>query len=213
MLKDLILKNRSYRRFYEDHRISKEELLELVDLARLSPTGANLQPLRFMLSNEVKTNELIFPNTLWAGYLQDWDGPVKGERPSAYIIILASTNSVQPTEYDAAIACQSILLGAVEKGIGGCIIGSIKRKELSQKISIPEGYKLSLIIALGKPKEEVVIDEVKEDNIKYWRDEKQVHHVPKRSLESLIISIDRISQANSQAPGFFNNWMIRRDRS
>lgn len=190
MLKDLIIKNRSYRRFYEDHQISKDELLDLVELARLSPSGANLQPLRFMLSHKEKTNELIFPETLWAGYLSDWDGPEKGERPSAYIIILANMSSAKPTEYDAAIACQSILLGAVEKGLGGCIIGSIKRKELSQKLNIPEGYKLSLIIALGKPKEEVVIDEIKEDNIKYWRDEKQVHHVPKRSLASLIFPID-----------------------
>lgn len=190
MLKDLIIKNRSYRRFYEDHQISQDELLDLVDLARLSPTGGNLQPLRFMLSNETKTNELIFPNTLWAGYFSDWDGPVKGERPSAYIIILASTNSAKPTEYDAAIACQSILLGAVEKELGGCIIGSIKRKELSTKLNIPEGFKVSLIIALGKPKEEVVIDEIKDDDIKYWRDEKQIHHVPKRSLSSLILPID-----------------------
>ncbi len=190
MLKDLIIKNRSYRRFYEDHQISKEALLDLVDLARLSPSGANMQALKFMLSYDSKTNNIIFPNTLWASYLRNWDGPVKGEQPSAYIIILANTDLAKSPEYDAAIACQSILLGAVEKGLGGCIIASIKRNELSKEIMVPEGYKLLLIIALGKPKEEVMIDEVKEDDIKYWRDDQQIHHVPKRNLESLILPID-----------------------
>lgn len=190
MLKDLIIKNRSYRRFYEDHQISKETLLDLVDLARLSPSGANMQALKFMLSYDSKTNNVIFPNTLWAAYLKDWDGPVKGEQPSAYIIILANTDLAKTPEYDAAIACQSILLGAAEKGLGGCIIASIKRNELSKEIKVPEGYKLLLIIALGKPKEEVVIDLVKEDDIKYWRDDQQVHHVPKRSLASLILPIN-----------------------
>lgn len=190
ILKELIKKNRSYRRFYQDHEISKNELLELVDLARLSPSAANLQPLKFMLSANKKTNDLIFANTLWAGYLKDWDGPVEGERPSAYIIILADTRSVRPSDHDAAIACQSILLGAVEKGYGGCIIGAVKRTEISKLINIPDNYKISLIVALGKPKEEVVIDQVKENDIKYWRDENQVHHVPKRSLDSLIIPIE-----------------------
>ena len=187
MLKNLIIKNRSYRRFHEDHEISMAELLELVELARLSPSAANLQPLKFMLSANKKTNDLIFPNTLWAGYLKDWDGPIEGERPSAYIIILADTKSARPSDHDAAIACQSILLGAVEKGYGGCIFGAVKRAELSKEIKIPDYYKISLIIALGKPKETVVIDQVKENEVKYWRDENQVHHVPKRSLDSIVI--------------------------
>ena len=187
MIKNLILKNRSFRRFYEDHQISTEILEELIDLARLSPSGGNLQALKFIISNTPEKNEIIFPNTLWAGFLKDWDGPEKGERPSAYIIILAKTSSAKPTEYDVAIAAQSMLLGAVEKGLGGCMIGSIKRNKLINEIPVPEGFKISLILALGKPKEEIVIDELEGEDIKYWRDEDQVHHVPKRKLEDIII--------------------------
>ena len=187
MLKDLILKNRSYRRFYEDVSIDKNILKELLNLARLSPSGANLQALRFFLSADKKTNNIIFPKLSWAGYLKDWDGPMEGERPSAYIIVLGDKKSPKSFERDAAIACQSILLGAVEKELGGCIIGSVKRIALSKYLNIPDHLKISLVIALGKPKEKVVIDELKNNDVKYWRDENGVHHVPKRNLDDLII--------------------------
>ena len=187
MLKDIISKNRSYRRFYGDHKISIEILKELVDLARLSPSSRNLQPLRFILSSDQKTNNLIFPNLVWAGYIKDWDAPIEEERPSAYIIILGDKSSSKKPEFDVGIASQSILLGAVEKGLGGCMIGSIKRNVLSEKINIPDNYEIYLIIALGKPKEKVVIETVKDNDIKYWRDEEKTHHVPKRSLDDLII--------------------------
>lgn len=189
MIKDLILKNRSYRRFYEGKTISSKDLRALVDLARLSPSGSNLQPLKFLLSTKKETNKTIFKNLAWAGYLKDWDGPEEGERPSAYIIILGDKNPVKPYEYDVAIACQSILLGAVEKGYGGCIIGSVKRIPLSKELNIPGNLKISLVIALGKPKEEVCIDTIKNGDVKYWRDEKGVHHVPKRNLDDLIIEL------------------------
>lgn len=187
MLKDIIIKNRSYRRFYGDHKISSETLRELVDLARLSPSAANLQPLKFYLSSTTKTNKIIFPTLAWAGYIKNWDSPVEEERPSAYIIILGDKSSPRKMEYDVGIAVQSILLGAVEKGLGGCIFGSIKRKFLAEKLNIPDKYEIMLIIALGKPKEKVVIETVKNNDVKYWRDEKKIHHVPKRNIDDLII--------------------------
>ncbi len=187
MLKDLILKNRSYRRF-KDHPITKETLSGLVDLARLSPSGRNLQPLKYFLSTDKKMNELIYPYLAWAGYLKDWDGPIEGERPSAYIIQLGDKSLTENFSQDPGIAAQSILLGAVEKGLGGCMIGSIKKAELHAKLELPEHFEIVLVIALGKPIEEVLIDKVESGDIKYWRDENQVHHVPKRSLEELIIN-------------------------
>jgi len=189
MIKDLILKNRSYRKFHEEVNISSEDLRELVDLARLSPSGSNLQPLKFILSNEKERNKIIFENLAWAGYLKDWDGPEEGERPSAYIIILGPENPVKPFDYDVALACQSMLIGAVEKGYGGCIFGSIKRIPLSKELNIPEHLKIQLIIALGKPKEKVCIDPIINNDVKYWRDENEVHHVPKRNLDDLIIEL------------------------
>lgn len=187
-LRDLILKNRSYRRFYEDHEISLETLHELVDLARLSPSGGNHQPLKYKLSNDAETNKIIFPCLAWAGYLTDWPGPPEGERPSAYIIILEDGTIKKEVKNDQGIASQSILLGAAEVGLGGCIIGSIKKERLRETLQIPAHLEILLVIALGKPKETVVLEKISPDgNIKYWRDESGVHHVPKRGLNDIIL--------------------------
>ncbi len=185
--KDLIERNRSYRRFYQEYKIAKDTLTELVDLARLSPSGGNLQPLRFYLSWKEEKNQEIFDTLAWAGYLKDWNGPDEGERPSAYIIILADESSPKPADYDAGIAAQSILLGAVEKGLGGCMVGSVNRVQLKDKLNLTEDFRIMLVIALGKPKETISLEEMVGDDIKYWRDKEAVHHVPKRKLEDIIL--------------------------
>ena len=188
MMQDLILKNRSYRRFYEDVPIDCPTLRELVDLARLSASAGNKQPLRYILSCTRERNAVIFPNLAWAAYLKDWDGPVEGERPSAYIVILADKELSANFNWDAGICSQSMLLGAVERGLGGCIIASLNKPALRQALSIPDTYEIVFVLAIGKPKEKVVIDPVGPDgDIKYWRDADATHHVPKRSLEDLII--------------------------
>lgn len=186
-IRDLILKNRSYRRFDESRSVSTETLRELVDLARLSASGANLQPLKYVLSADTGTNERIFPCTAWAGYLREWDGPAEGERPAAYIVILNDTEIKQSAGCDHGIAAQSILLGATEKGLGGCMIASLKKERLREVLSVPDRYEILLVIALGVPAETVVIDEAREGEIKYWRDENGVHHVPKRSLDEIVL--------------------------
>ena len=187
-LRDLITKNRSYRRFYQEIAIQKDTLRELIDLARLSASGANMQPLKYIISCDPGTNALIFPTLMWAGYLTDWEGPEDGERPSAYYIILDDGEISSNPGIDHGIAAQSILLGAAEKGLGGCMIGSIHRTKLMEVMSISERYKILLVIALGKPKEQVFLDNIGGDgSIKYWRDEKGIHHVPKRSIDDIII--------------------------
>jgi nitroreductase len=188
MLKDLILKNRSYRRFHEDRAIDCDVLKELVDLARLSASAANRQPLKYVLSCDLQMNAAIFPHLGWAGYLRDWDGPIEGERPSAYIILLVDTDINKNAGCDHGIAAQSILLGAAEKGLGGCMFGSIQREKLQKALKLPSQYNILLVIALGKPKETVVLETVGTDgNIEYWRDQDEVHHVPKRSLDDLLV--------------------------
>ncbi len=189
-IKELVLKNRSYRRFYGDHTIDRQTLVELVDLARHSASGANLQPLKFFLSHTPEMNAMIFSHLGWAGYLKDWPGPEEGERPSGYIIILGDKNIKQSFGCDHGIAAQSIMLGAVEKGLGGCMIASVdRRNELMESLGLPENLLILLVLALGKPQETVVIDPLgKDGDIKYWRDKDGVHHVPKRSLEELIVS-------------------------
>ena len=188
MIKEIILKNRSRRRFQEEVSIHKETLKELVDLARCSASGANRQPLKYLLSWDQEKNAKIFPNLFWAAALKDWDGPAEGERPSAYIIILGDKEISETFGVDHGIAAQSILLGAVEKDLGGCMMGAINVKGLRTALQIPERYVILLAIALGKPNEEVVLETVGEDNqTNYWRDRKGVHHVPKRSLDDIII--------------------------
>jgi nitroreductase len=189
MIRDLILRTRSYRRFYQDVAIDLQTLRELVDLARLSPSGGNRQPIKYILSCDAHTNDLIFPHLVWAGYLRDWQGPEEGERPSAYIVMLLDRRlSGETTGGNHGIAAQSILLGATEKGLGGCIIGSIDRMRLKKALNIPRYCRILLVLALGKPKETVVIEPVgPSGSIKYWRDSDGVHHVPKRALDDIII--------------------------
>jgi nitroreductase len=188
MFRDLVLKNRSYRRFYQGEPIALDTLRELVDLGRLSASGSNRQPLKYILSADPETNARIFSCLAWAGYLKDWDGPAEGERPSAYVVILGDTEIVKSAGVDHGIAAQSIMLGAVEKGLGGCMIGSIQRAKLAQALDIDPRYEILLVLALGKPQETVVIDPVGPDgDTKYWRDEQSVHHVPKRALDEIIL--------------------------
>ncbi len=185
--RELILKNRSCRRFFESQTVEKAVLLDLIDFARLSPSGANLQPLKYIISNEPSINSQIFENLAWAGYLKDWPGPENGERPAAYIIILGDTEISKNFGCDHGIAAQSILLGATEKGLGGCMIGSIRRDRLRQKLQISHQYEILMVIALGKPKEEIIIEHAESGDIKYWRDEQGRHHVPKRSLDEIVV--------------------------
>ncbi|MCX6223727.1 MAG: nitroreductase family protein [Bacteroidia bacterium] len=190
MLKDLVLKNRSYRRFDGKTAVSQETMEQLVDLARICPSSRNQQALKFMTVNSPHQGNLIFPCLAWAGYLKDWDGPVAAERPSAYIIILGDTRIGSKFETDLGICAQTILLGAVEMDLGGCIIGSIKRDALRTLFAIPDHLEILQVLAIGKPVEKVVFEPVKDGDIRYWRDLDQTHHVPKRSLSDILIKPD-----------------------
>ncbi len=187
MIRELILKNRSYRRFDQNVELSQKNLEDLVDLARLSPSSANLQPLKYYLSWKPEKNDQIFSCLAWAGYLKSWPGPAEGERPSAYIIILGDTSITPTFGADSGIAAQSILLGAVERGFGGCIIGSIQREKLRKALFIKDRYDILLVLAIGKPAEKICLEEVAEKKaIRYWRDSEGIHHVPKRLLKDII---------------------------
>ena len=189
MLHDLVLRNRSYRRFNQAKQLNGGTLRELVDLARLSASGKNAQPLKYILIHSEEACAQLYPQLAWAGYLKDWDGPIEGERPAAYLIMLGDKTIAESFGIDPGIASQSILLGAVEKGLGGCILGSIKREEIRGLFNIDERFDILYVIALGEPVEKVVVEALPENGeIKYWRNELQEHHVPKRSLNDVILS-------------------------
>lgn len=189
MLKDLILKNRSYRRFYQAEKISISLLRDWVDLARNSASARNAQPLKYILSAGEPFNAQIFEQLAWAGYLTEWKGPEEGERPAAYIILLHDTRVSLNVMCDDGIASQSILLGATEAGFGGCIIHAVNRLKMREILNLPAHFEIIQVLALGKPRETVVLDRMEQGDVKYWRDENQVHHVPKRSLDEIIIEL------------------------
>lgn len=188
-LKDLVLKSRTYRRFDETFEITTPILENLIELARLSPSAANRQPLKFIICDTKPLCQKVFPALAWAGYLKEWSGPAEGERPTAYIIILGDKTVSESFGVDHGIAAQSIMLGAAESGLGGCIIQSVKKDVIVEELNIPDNYEILLVLALGKPIEKVVLEEVSENNIKYWRDVNGTHHVPKRRLNDLILKI------------------------
>lgn len=187
---DLVHKTRSYRRFNENELIEFSTLLHLVDLARLSASAKNLQPICYYLSNDPKMNADIFPCLGWAGYIKDWIGPKEGERPTGYIIMLEDTDiNSRWIAHDVGIAAQSIMLGATETGLGGCIVAAINKPVLRKVLEIPEQYQIHFVLALGKPIEKVVLDSIQSSgDIKYWRDDQQIHHVPKRQLQDIILN-------------------------
>ncbi len=189
MIRDLVIANRTCRRFYQDVAIELETLRELVDLARLSASGSNRQPLKYILSCDPQKNALIFSCVGWAVFNGQRDpGPPEGERPSAYIIVLGDTEIAKSFGCDYGIAAQSIFLGAREKGLGGCMHGSVKKGELSKALGIPPRYEILLVLSLGKPKEKVVLETIGPgEKFNYWRDSDSVHHVPKRRLDDIII--------------------------
>jgi nitroreductase len=189
MLNELVLKNRSYRRFDAAVPVPADTLEALVGLARICPSSRNQQALKFVCINEKSQTGEVFKTLAWAGYLKDWKGPAENEHPTGYIIFLGDTNLGTRFDIDLGIAAQTILLGAVEQGLGGCMIASVKKDELRSFLKIQEHLEILLVIALGKPVETVVIDPVIDGEIRYFRDQNQVHHVPKREMDDILIRI------------------------
>ncbi len=191
--KEIVLANRSYRRFDGTHAIDGAVLRELVGLARTTPSGGNLQPLKYVLSCSAEGNALVYETLAWATYLPEWKGPPVHERPTAYVVMLLDRTITQAikirlAEFDAGISAQTILLGAVERGLGGCIFASVRREELARRLGLPDTLEISLVIALGKPVEKVVLDGFAPGgSVKYWREPDGTHHVPKRGLDELIL--------------------------
>lgn len=194
MLHELVKKNRTVRRFHQEQAIARETLENLVDLARLTPSGANVQPLKYLLVNTIDVNNLVFPSLGWAGYLADWNGPEEGERPAAYIVILLDKSISSTAGCDHGLAAQTIMLGAAESGLGGCIIGSINRTTLQASLQLSEQFDILLVLALGVAKEIVRLEPLSASgNIRYYRSDDGVHHVPKRSREEIIINLPQLS--------------------
>lgn len=179
---------RSCRRFVEDKPLSLEDLEWLLECARLTPSGANAQELRFITINQGEVCEKLFTLTRWAAALKDWNGPKPGERPSAFIAVLMPEKGGDILCFDVGIACQTVQLAATSRKWGACMIYSFERKGAHELLRVDNGYKIALLIGLGVALEKRVVAPMPPDgSFRYWRDENQVHHVPKRALSELIV--------------------------
>lgn len=185
---ETILKRRTIRKFKQE-KIEKDILVKLINAARYAPSGANLQPLKYIIVDQTEKVKEVFRHLKWAGYLAPHGEPKEGEKPVAYIIVLADTK-VRKTGYelDAGAAIQNILLAAEEENIGTCWIGSVDREAVRIMFNISDEYIIDSVIALGYKAENSVSEDEK-GSIKYYKDEHGVIHVPKRKLEDIILEV------------------------
>jgi nitroreductase len=185
----LIVRNRSYRRFEESKPVGIDTLRDLVNVARRTPSAANRQPLKYVLLADAEDCGRLFPHLAWAGALKNWPGPAEGERPTGYIIVLTDTEIAKDPGCDHGIACQSMLLAAVERGLGGCMLGAIDRDAIRREFAMPDRYAILLVVALGVPAETCSLEEAEGGRTTYYRDAEGVHHVPKRPLDDVILKL------------------------
>lgn len=180
---EAIRSRRSVRKF-KDQRVPREDLVELVDYARLAPSGMNKQPLEFVVVDKPELERELFNYTNWAGAV-DWD-PEPEERPRAYVLVLIDHEVKPATEnHDAGLAASNICLGAVDKGLGSCLLGAIDKESIKKLVGVPEQLELDLAVGLGYPDQDIVLEEGAE-KIDYWLDEEGVFHVPKRSVDDTL---------------------------
>jgi nitroreductase len=191
-VEQLILKNRSFRRFDHSRPVTREAVLALVDIGRRTPSAANRQPLKYVIVAGNADCARMFPFTRWGGSLKGWAGPAETERPAAYVIALKDNLvSKDPVaNVDCGIACQSMLLAAVERGLGGCMLGALDRDGIRREFTIPEQFDILLVVALGVPAETCVIEDAAPGGeVTYYRTPDGVHHVPKRPMEDIVLKL------------------------
>lgn len=191
MLLDLVKKARSYRRYDPSVKVGPDALRKLVEAARLTPSAGNLQRLRYLAVTDPDGVTALTRGVKWAGYLADWDGPSEDEAPTAYLLLL-SPEGTGVSPIDVGIAAETILLAAAETGLGGCMILNFPREELTERYRLAGRYKIELVISLGVPAEKVEIEEMKNGDVKYYRDGQDVHHVPKRSLDDVFLTPEEL---------------------
>lgn len=189
MIKELMLNERSYRSFDESVKIDRDTLVGFVENARLIPSSVNLQPLKYRICNSQADCDFMLSLTKWAALLKDYEIPPKGHAPTAYIVICIDKNVSDKSIFDkdVGIAAQTIMLSAVEAGFGGCMIGNFNPTKVTEALELPEGVVPSLVLGLGKPDEEIILEAIGEKGSAYYRDAEGKHRVPKRALDEILL--------------------------
>lgn len=179
---------RSFRRFRESYPVTETLMTQWIDNARVTASAANKQPLRYRIVTDSDQCARIFDTLSWAAALPDWDGPEEGERPTGHIVMAVDSKVFKGElwRFDAGIAAQTIMLASTEEGFGGCIILSFDHKRVKEILAMPDDLEPVLVLALGRPIEDIRLVDAEGDDTTYYRDENQVHFVPKRRLEDIM---------------------------
>lgn len=192
MFKDLVKQNRSCRGYDKNRKVTFEELSEFVDYARLAPSSANIQPLKYYLVHEQEEVKKVQLLTMWAGGLPELHLPHAGMYPTAFVVIcqdLTISKSIPQFQKDVGIVAQTMLLAATEAGLSGCMIGNFGTDKIQKTLGIEAHLSPVLVVAFGKKEENIILTEVEEgDSTKYYRDSEDTHYVPKRKLEDIIVN-------------------------
>ena len=185
---DLILNRRTIRKF-EQKPITDEMMKKYINAARLAPSAANRQPLKYVgIVSKVKVSE-VFDNVKWAGYLAPDYNPKENERPTAFIAVCVD-NDISKAGYDMDIGAsiENIILTALEDGVGACWMGAIDKPKITEILNLPENLTLSCVVALGFSAETPKDVEMCDGDVKYYL-ENGTLCVPKRSLDEVILEI------------------------
>ena len=190
MLIDLIKANRSYRGYDHSRAVTRDELLKMVEAARLCPSSVNVQPLKYFLAYTPEVVSVIQSETKWAKGLPELALPHPGKEPTAFIVICQDAGinaNLSRFQRDVGIVAQTMLLTAVEMGLGGCMIGNFNAGSVHDVLGLDEEIKPLLIVAIGKPDETILLTDVVDGKTGYYRDEQDRHYVPKRALSDIVI--------------------------
>lgn len=181
----MILSRRTIRQFKQDP-IPIEYLEKCIEAARFAPSASNLQPLEFFLIIDAEKVKEVFPMLKWAAYISPKGNPQEGRKPTAYLALLVN-KSIRETgaEYDVGAAVENFILSAWSFGIGSCWMVSVDRIRFRDVFNVPQEYIIDSIVALGYPDESPVV-ETADKNIRYWKDNNGILHVPKRPLKDIL---------------------------
>jgi len=184
-LHDVVAKRRTIRQF-TPKPVSRDTLRTLVEVARLAPSAANMQPLEFIVVDDKERCAKVFPCLKWAAYITPGGDPKPGQEPAAYVVTLVNAKIREKMfEYDVGAAMENMIIAAAAAGLGTCWLLSIDRDRLKSVLAVPDDYRIDSVLALGYPAEDPAVEEY-HDSPKYWKDADGRLHVPKRTLATVL---------------------------
>lgn len=184
---EAIKKRRTIRKF-KDIPLKNEDIMQIIDCARLAPFASNLQPLKFSVVTNRETRFKMYPHIKYAGYIPDWD-PCFEETPPVFIVVLNDTNikTTKTSEVDSGAAITNMCLAATELGIDTCWFGSVGKKEIKEILGFAQNLDITYVLGLGYGAQTGEALDIKNNDHRYYFDSDGNVKVPKRSLKEIIL--------------------------